>query len=333
MTHPPTGVATGIGSLPGEDSRTAAAQVIDLLPELPHIPELPDRGPWAQMAGRALGVLVDLPAEWDGRAWRTTSRDGRDVRRARSLLAEDLDAVEDRWQGYIGPAKLQMCGPLTLAAQLELRGGTAVVADASARADVAVSLAEGLAGHVRELSQRVPGAEWVVQIDEPAATAVTTGVIPRASGWGTISALTQREAGELLTTVVDRLRSLGVPMSVHSCANEPDWPLMTSCFGQTPAAISVDLDAIDLEQATPIMEAWLDEGGSLWLGIDPLADAGTGHDLAIARLETLRSAVGLDAERFAQAIVVTPRCGLTGAPDVVAASYAGVRQLMRRLRG
>ncbi len=285
------------------------------------------------MAGRAAGILVDLPAEWEGRAWRTTSRDGRDVRRARSLLAEDLDAVQDRWEGYVGPAKLQMCGPLTLAAQLELRGGTAAVADASARADLSVSLAEGLATHVRDLSRRVPGAEWVVQIDEPAATAVTAGTIPRASGWGTIAALSQREAGEALATVVEQLHSIGVALSVHSCADDPDWTLLTSCFGQSHGAISVDLVAIELEQATPPMEAWIDRGGSVWLGVDPPPDAAMGDNAALARLDALRLALGLDPERFSHAVVVTPRCGLTGTPDVVAASYAGVRRLMSRLRG
>ena len=140
--------------------RTAArpmALVVDALPELPHVPELPARGPWADMVGRAVSRarrradrVGREPLAGDG------SRAGRDTRRARALLSEDLDAVEDRLQGYAGPAKLQMCGPLTLAAVLELRGGEAAVSDPVATADLAASLAEGLAAHLDDLRRRVP---------------------------------------------------------------------------------------------------------------------------------------------------------------------------------
>ncbi len=185
------------------------ALVVDALPEFPHVPELPERGPWADMVGRAVGVLVDVPAEWEGSRWRSTSRDGRDARRARALLSEDLDAVEDRLQGYVGPAKLQMCGPLTLAAVLELRGGEAAVSDPVATADLAASLAEGLVGHLSDLRRRVPGAEWVVQIDEPALSSVTAGAIPRSSGWGTVAAVPQADAARHLATAIAPIEADG----------------------------------------------------------------------------------------------------------------------------
>lgn len=327
------GFATGIGSLPGDDPREAAALVVEALPDLPHVPELPDRGPWAQLAGRAAAVLVDLPVEWDGRAWRTTSRPGRDVSRAGSLLAEDLDAVEDRFQGYAGPAKLQICGPLTLAALVELRGGSAAIGDASAVADLAASLAEGVGEHLRDLRSRVPGAEWVVQIDEPALSAVTAGSIPRASGWGTLAAVASADAGRLLRAVTRQFDD-DAAVVVHSCATDPDWVALASGSSAEHGALSIDLEVVDVEAAAPAMEAWLGAGGTLWLGIDPLAGEGApGEGSAPARLEVARSVLGIAPEDLASRISITPSCGISGTAAVAGASYAGVQRLMRRLRG
>ena len=334
MSAAPTGVATGIGSLPGEEPREAMAVIVDSLPELPHVPELPQRGPWADMVGRAAAVLVDVATEWEGSRWRATARAGRDMRRARAMLSEDLDAVEDRLQGYAGPAKLQMCGPLTLAAVLELRGGEAAISDPVATGDLAASLAEGVVSHIEDLRRRVPGAEWVVQVDEPALSSVTSGAIPRASGWGAIGAVSQAEAVRWLSEVTAAAEQTGASVVLHSCATAPDWGVLTASAGGQGRAISFDLAAITLADAAPTLEEWLDSGGSLWLGVDPAGSgADDGLEPAYARLVEVRSVLGVDPEHFAKVVAVTPPCGLAGAGDVVAASYAGVRTLMRRLLG
>lgn len=325
------GLATGIGSLPGDDPRAAAALALEALPDLPHVPELPERGPWAQIAGRAAALLVDLPVEWEGNAWRTSFRSGRDVNRARAMLDEDLDAVEDRFQGYRGPAKLQVCGPLTLAALVELRGGAVAVSDRSATNDLAASLAEGLFEHLRDLCRRVPGADWVVQIDEPALSAVTEGGIPRASGWGAVAAVESAEAGRLLRSATRRIDADVLGVVVHSCATQPDWVALTNGFDPDHRALSVDLEVIDLEAAAPAMEAWLGAGGSLWFGIDPLA--ADGESSVMERLEVARSVLGIAPEDMASHIALTPSCGISGSAAVAGASYAGVQRLIRRLRG
>jgi hypothetical protein len=304
------------------------------------------------MVGRAVGVLVDVPAEWEGSRWRVSSRVGRDARRARSLLSEDLDAVEDRLQGYVGPAKLQLCGPLTLAAVLELRGGEAAVSDPVATADIAASLAEGLVEHLGDLRRRVPGADWVVQIDEPALSSVTTGAIPRSSGWGTVAAVPQTDAVRHLAAATAPIEAMGAGVALHCCAASPDWGVLAAHPGRYGRAISVDLAVISLTEAAPVMEQWLDSGGVLWLGVDPVAataeslgsgavgsgaggsDAGSGAlEAAYARLVDARSVLGIAPERFAEVVAVTPPCGLGGSLAVAAASYAGVRTLVRRLRG
>lgn len=92
---PQWGPATGVGSLPGGDAREAAKTVTGSFEDFPFLAELPARGPGADMIGRTLGMLVDLYAHVEPSGWRISDRPGRDTRRARSWLGEDLDALEE----------------------------------------------------------------------------------------------------------------------------------------------------------------------------------------------------------------------------------------------
>ena len=84
------GPATGIGSLPAGDAREAAKTVTGTFqwPEtgMAHLPELPARGPGADMIGRTAGMLVELYARVEPSGWRLGDRPGRDTKRARSWL-------------------------------------------------------------------------------------------------------------------------------------------------------------------------------------------------------------------------------------------------------
>ena len=101
------------------------------------------------MTGRALAVVSDLGADLQPAGWRLTDAPGIDHRRARSLLAQDLDALEEQAQGYAGTFKVQVAGPWTLAATVEKPRGDKVLADHGARRDLAQALAEGVRDHVR----------------------------------------------------------------------------------------------------------------------------------------------------------------------------------------
>ena len=116
MTHTwpwPAGAATGIGSLPGTDIVEALRIVFGELP-LPYLPELPDRGPGADLVGRTAGLLVDLPVDLYAGRWRMASRPGRDTRRTADLWERDLDALTDQADGHAGPLKIQAAGVLQL---------------------------------------------------------------------------------------------------------------------------------------------------------------------------------------------------------------------------
>ena len=88
--------ATGVGSMPGDDAEDydlAVKVVLDELPDLPHVPGAARvAGAHADMTGRALAVVAELGADLQPAGWRLTgTQRGVDHRRARSLLAQDLD--------------------------------------------------------------------------------------------------------------------------------------------------------------------------------------------------------------------------------------------------
>src|SRR4051812_42171285 len=183
------GPASGVGSLPGTDPAEAVRLVLGELPEFPHLPELPARGPGADLIGRTAALLVDVAVDLTPAGWRLVPRAGLDLRRAKDLLARDLDVLTELADGYTGPFKVQAAGPFTLAAGLERMRGDRAVVDPGARRDLAQSLAEGLSAHAAAVAARVPGAQVVVQLDEPSVPAVVQGSLPTASGYGKLPAI------------------------------------------------------------------------------------------------------------------------------------------------
>ena len=208
----PGGSATGIGSMPGTDPAEACRVVFGELPDLPHLPELPGRGPGADITGRTAALLVDMPVQTTPRGWKLADRPGRDLTRAASYWSQDLDALEEIADGYHGPLKIQVCGPWTLAATLELsRSLNPALADPAAVADLAASLAEGLANHAADVRKRIPGATLIVQLDEPSLPAVLAGRVPTASGLNVVARDRPAVAIQRLQTV------LSAPPHTPSC--------------------------------------------------------------------------------------------------------------------
>jgi methionine synthase II (cobalamin-independent) len=301
---------TGVGSMPGEDVREALRVVRGEVGELVFIPELPDRGPHAAMTGRALAMLEGLDADLQPGGWRLGVGQGADHKRARSLLAEDLDIAEELLDGYDGTLKTQVSGPLTLAATVERARGDKLVADHGARRELAESLAEGVTAHVADLRRRFGGVgQIVVQVDEPGITAVLGGGIPTASGFGRHRGVRPPEADALLRLVVDAITAAGARPVVHCCA--PDLPV-TLLTGAGFAAISFDLG---LARPDDTWSEAFESGVDLWCGVVPSTDPGvppTDADLA-EHVEWLFRRLGFDADAYAERLVVTPTCGLAGA--------------------
>lgn len=338
--------------MPGTDPAEAIAVVLGELPHLPFLPELPARGPGADLVGRTAALLVDLPTETTAGGWRLAARPGRDLRRATGMMSADLDAMEAAAAEYTGPFKIGVCGPWTMAATLELsRSIEPALADPGAVADLVGSLAEGVAAHVAAVRRRLPRATLLVQVDEPALPGVLAGSVPTASGLRRVSAVDAALA-------VDRLREVlsaaHAPTLVHCCA--PEIPF--ACITRSGAgAVAFDLSLVrrqDEDAVGEVVEAGLGifagavqvaapaaaaaaghtpawnrpvgvgrvtaagrPGGSAGdrpggAGSDSARAAAAARETAMAVIDLWRR-IGLPVGQLPRQLVITPACGLAGA--------------------
>jgi cobalamin-independent methionine synthase catalytic subunit len=314
----PAQTATGVGSMPGIDPGEAIAVILGELPHLPHLPELPARGPGADMVGRTAALLVDMPVETTATGWRLAERPGREMRRAAGLLSSDLDAMEAASGGYSGVFKIQLCGPWTLAASLELnRSVEPALADQGAVADLAASLAEAAAAHVAAVRRRLPDATVVVQFDEPALPGVIEGSVPTASGLRRVPAVEESVAADGLAAV---FAAASAPAMLHCCA--PRLPF--GCLTRSGAtAISFDLALLRREDEDAIGEV-AESGLGIALGAVPAVEAsrsGGAQATVAARaardtaqaVAGLWKRIGLPAGALTGQVALTPACGLAGA--------------------
>ncbi|HEX4290855.1 MAG TPA: methionine synthase [Trebonia sp.] len=318
------GTATGIGSMPGENPMEAARTIASELPDLPFLAELPGRGPGADIIGRTAALLVDIPVDVTPRGWRIAERPGRDMRRARTMLSSDLDAMEEVLDGFDGPVKIQLAGPWTLAAALEqTRSLNPALVDPGLVEDLAASLAEGAAAHVAEVAKRLPGATLLVQFDEPSLPAVADGAIPTASGLSRVRVPDEEILRARLGQVLAATRAYTI---VHCCASGFPFEIIT---GAGADAVSFDLSLLrhgDYDKFSETVEG----GSGLLIGALPVPgpvqvsarsarDAGKGGEPTRPTPERTADAVrevwrkiGLPPASCAEQVVITPACGLAG---------------------
>jgi methionine synthase II (cobalamin-independent) len=319
------GPATGVGSLPGTDPAEAVRTVLGELPGFAHLPELPGRGAGADMIGRTASLLVDLAVDLTPAGWRLVPRPGVDVRRAQEFLARDLDALHDLAEGYVGPLKVQVAGPFTLAAGLERIRGERAIVDAGARRDLVQSLVEGLREHVAAVRGRVPDAEVVVQLDEPSLPAVLQGGLPTVSGFGKLPALDAPDVEAELTAAIAALPG---PVVVHCCAPRFPLPLLR---GAGAAGVSFDLGLV---QDLDAIGTAVDAGTHLLVGVVPGVDTSLPEPKATAsRVQAWWRELGFAVEQLADAVTLTPTCGLAGAsPAYARAAMVHVREAAKHLQ-
>jgi hypothetical protein len=314
--------ASGMGSWPGTDVRETVRMVRDALdgtPDgpaegeagwLPYLPELPDRGPGADIVGRTAGLLVDLPVELQPSGWRFADRPGADTRRTRSLLEEDLDELAEAFDGWTGRLKVQVAGPWTMAASLWLHRGERAIVDAGASRDLVDSLAEGVRLHLADVRRLVPGAQIVLQLDEPSLPAALSGRLPTASGYGVVRGLDPQVALAGLRTV---LATAGNGETViHCCAPGIPLPLLR----QTGAGLATDTSLMTATGWEGVAVG-IEEGMALYAGCVPSdGSAPRAQDVA-AGLVSRWEELGMPLASLG-GVVVTPTCGMAGLTPHVA---------------
>ena len=326
--------ATSIGSLPGSSPLEAARIVAGELPDFLHVAELPARGPGADMVGRTGGLLssvsVGLGLETTPDGWRFARASGREMRRAISLLGEDLDALEQSAVGYAGPVKCQLVGPWTLAAAIELPTGERALRDPAAVWDIAQALSEAIREHVADVRRRLPMASAVVvQLDEPSLPAVLAGRIGTASGLSSYRAVDVQDAERVLGHVLQGATAAGAFPGVHCCSDDIPIDLLRVAGA---SFVSMDITALTRSSRHDegLGQAW-DEGLGILAGTVPaVGDAADQRALGEARasapLRAILHRLGLEDDEWLAQVAVTPSCGLAGAsPQWARAALAACR--------
>lgn len=306
--------ATGVGSWPGTTARQAAEVVVGELHTLTHLVELPARGVGADLIGRAGALLVDIGIDTVPRGYRVSPGRSSVVRRAASLLDEDVDALEEAWEraglrGGSRTVKVQAPGPITLAAHLELANGHRAISDAGAVRDLAGSLAAGIALHRAEIARRleVPVA---VQLDEPSLPAALAGRLTGVTSFSPVHPVDESLAQSLLDECV---ATVGGEVALHCCAPDLPWKtLVRSGF----SAVSVDVATVTAADLDGIGE-FVESGRVVMLGVIPVQ----APDRRPSPREVAKAAASItDRLGFPRAVLrdrigITPACGLAGATE------------------
>ena len=166
--------------------------------------------------------------------------------RARDQFERDLDALEELWAGKVTELKVQLVGPWTLAAQLEMGNGHRMITDRGATRDIADALLHGVEEHRGDVEKRF-GVRTLLQLDEPMLGRVRRGAVTGVTDYEEIPAVPDER-------VLDVLGRFGAHL-----LNSPE-PLCGADWFTVDLAGDVDLDglagALDrgARIAVPVME-------------------------------------------------------------------------------
>lgn len=226
-TERPLVRASGRGDFPGDDLSEAMSRVEGELgaPHLPFLPHLPALGWRSTPLARTLAVCEGLAFDGASFGWRMVHSGGRGAREsalAQDRLLSDINLLADRvgaqkkrfGSGQTPVYKIQLVGPLTLAASIYLPGGERVISDAGASRDLLESFLEGLERWVESLREalQAPQALIAVQLDESEFQRLLEGSIPTVSGFRSLSALQPHYYQQVYRRVAERFAELNLQL-------------------------------------------------------------------------------------------------------------------------
>ncbi len=305
---------THLGSLPGTDPVQACAVVAGELGECPTIPELPERGPGADMLGRALAlsslVSADFSAETTPTGWRLAGHHRQTRTPAMSAgvswLQRDWEAVAGEWASHSGTLRATMAGAWTLAAHVELPNGEPILSDPGATAELVAVMRVAGAELARRIRRDAPVVQLQMQVDEPSVPAVLAGRVSTQSGRSVVAPVAARTVESAWAADVAFFADEHVDLALHCCG------------GHVPLASAAQAGFRAISWDGTIGRTWDQEAaiGALWeagtqviLGIDVTsADRSTRQRLdPVRRLEAVVGQTDLGGQ-----LVLSPTCGLAG---------------------
>ena len=298
--------------MPGVDPQEATNIVVGEFGSLPHVVELPARGPGADAIGRTASLLAQVDRSFEVETTVTGWRIGRtgqaQLRRARAWLSQDLEVLEGSIGSHSGPIKVQVTGPLTLAARIEDPAGESLLRDPGAVAELAAAAASAFGDLVARMRRAFPRAQIVVQVDEPDVPAVLAGRVRTSSGRLSYRSLENPVAHRCLATVLQVIEAAGGVGGVRCFQPRPPIDLF---IGAGSRFVGVDLlRGLPADDALP--RAW-ESGIGLLLGCVPVHAAGH-EDSEVGDSQTSAPLRGfMQASGFSEVptnVAVTPSGGL-----------------------
>lgn len=269
-TERPLVRASGRGDFPGDDLAEAMSRVEGELgaPHLPFLPHLPALGWRSTPLARTLAVCEGLAFDGASFGWRMVhsgSRGARESALAQDRLLSDINLLADRvgaqkkrfgsGQDTAPVYKIQLVGPLTLAASIYLPGGERVISDAGASRDLLESFLEGLERWVQSLREalQAPRALIAVQLDESEFQRLMEGSIPTVSGFRSLSALQPHYYQQVYRRVAERFAELNLQLilDVDGTALKPVQELKLLTQPRPALDALALLKAIQVEDTAP----------------------------------------------------------------------------------
>ncbi len=325
----PEGLATGIGSLPYQDPEEAMALIFSNLPDIPHWPQLPQRGKQEHFVHQFLQPLVDcgmLITKGDRWAFNTASENIAECLTdfyTTCLPAEEgnseclqtflptpgsaagFHAFLARAQtGGLKKAKYvkgQIAGPLTVALELKDQQGRPAYYQGDLRDIIVRTLA--LSARCQAAALSGSGCIPIIFVDDPAI---------RAYGSRLHLALSREMIIEDLNIIFSAIQSVKALAGIHSC-EAVDWSLLIESQVQI---LSLDVYRFgdSLIPYASEVQHFLERGGVIAWGIVPTLDDPFGESVGslLKRLNTLWNELfskGPDRETVLRKSMITPACG------------------------
>lgn len=253
--------AFGLGPVPGTDIALAVDIIAGETGNSLHLPQLPARGLGSDAIGRTAGLLEAVSVDRGPRGWRLSDRPQLASRAMWDRMDRDLDILQELWGDDVDSLKVQIVGPWSLAAALELSNGHRAITDSGALRDLTAALHAGLDEHIRDLKNRFH-CDIAVQVDEPSYTDVLAGLRG--------------------TTSFDPVRP--VPSEVAADGLGQFHAQLLNFTGQQPnweAARVAETAIIDVNLLTTDQDGigeHIEEGRRLGFAIDPFHDDGSVKD-------------------------------------------------------
>ena len=289
----------GLGELPGASIIAAADIVVGETGDLRQLPILPARG--VDVVGLTTGILPGINVDAGPRSWVLSARPQLRTRRMWDRVEADLDQCEQAWGTRIDAVKIQVAGPWTLSASIELSNGHRALTDAGALRDLTESLIAGIQEYSADVRARFD-TEVYVQLDEPLLAQVRDGSLPGTSQFDEIPSINDVDLGERLAGVIERaevryLNQTGYP---------PLWKVAQVAGVET---CQITLDTVRGSEQYDGMGHALAAGMRVGLGMTRAGDDRDPRHLAV-NVAHMWDELGLDRTLLTHAVDVHPCGGL-----------------------